>query len=206
MAQHLHSKKPSVASALRLALVMAALLACSREPPNSGKRLPKLPPTAVAPATFQIGLSLDGAAQAPLTQARLAAIPPDFVQAPRRKLWRFATIAGRPLPAGTVIAVTDTRGVTVEFREGEGVLVPVLAWSQRGEIVALFVDPADPFPAFHGEGGRLGRSPNESPRVSDVQRIAIVTTGAPTGAQGSAGTGSAGALLGSGSASSDATR
>jgi hypothetical protein len=163
-----------------LAIAMLAF-ACSRDQPNEGKRLPKLSnPPGDSAKDIHIDVVVAGQAKAPITAALLNATKPDWADA-RRKAWRFSTLltaAGAANDAATnnsSVAVTGTKGVTVQFpaTASDAAMVPVIVYSQRGEIVAQFVDPKDPFPAFHGEGGHLGRSPNPMPRVADVSKIEI---------------------------------
>ena len=59
-------------------------------------------------------------------------------------------------------------------RTAEG-LVAVIMVSRRGDVIATMVDEKEPFPRFHGQGGRLGRPPGEPlPRVPKVQKLRIV--------------------------------
>ena len=59
--------------------------------------------------------------------------------------------------------------------------VPVLMISRRGDVIAELVDPKEPFPEFHGQGGRLGRPPEPSPRVSSVERVRVFRPSSGTG-------------------------
>ncbi len=175
--------KDSIRGLIVLALALStvsALSSCSRDQPNAGKRLPKLgaPPVA-ADAALTIAVVVGGEPKASITAATLATTKPDWAEGPRRA-WRFETLLGAVgalapagLSAGTQISVTGTHGVTVDFAlvTPASPLVPVIMYSQRGEVVAQFVDPADPFPAFHGEGGHLGRSPSPTPRVAGVSKL-----------------------------------
>ena len=155
---------------------------CSRDQPNQGKRLPKLGvPPVTADAVLTIAVFVGGEAKASITAATLASTKPDWADGPRRA-WRFETLFGAVgavapggLSAGTQISVTGSHGVTVDFDliSPASPLVPVIVYSQRGEVVAQFVDPADPFPAFHGEGGHLGRSPSPTPRVAGVSKLEV---------------------------------
>jgi hypothetical protein len=45
--------------------------------------------------------------------------------------------------------------------------------TRRGDIVALLVDPADPFPSYHGQGRRLGRPGDPMPRIAGVKKIRV---------------------------------
>ena len=170
-----------VVLSLPLSLTLA-LAGCSRDQPNQGKRLPKLGvPPVTADSALNIAVVVAGQPKGPITAATLAATKPDWADGPRRA-WRFETLlvavgalAPGGLGAGTQISVTGSHGVTVDFAlvTPASPLVPVIVYSQRGEVVAQFVDPAEPFPAFHGEGGHLGRSPSPTPRVAGVSKLEV---------------------------------
>lgn len=159
-----------------LALVLMLALGCSKTESNEGKRMPQLapPPGGGTPATVSIAVAVDGQPRPPITAATLAATAPDWSDAPRRA-WRIARLVGIDANAQVTFAITGTRGVSIEMpaESTEHALVPALLLSQRGQIVAEFVDPSTPFPAFHGEGGRLGRPPDTTPRVSNVTKIEV---------------------------------
>src|SRR5262249_6828995 len=137
--------------------------------------VPGVPPPPQPPvATLSISLTVDGAARPPITSATLAALAPDWSD-PNHKIWRLARIAGVAASASLTFAVTGARDVTSEMpnESGDKKLVPALLLSQRGTPVAEFIDPAEPFSKFHGEGGRLGRSPDPMPRVQNVTKIDV---------------------------------
>lgn len=157
-------------------VLFVALAACGKsEPANEGKRMPAPPPSKrEIPADLNIVVVVDGEARPPITHAVLAAMPPDWSDKDMRKAWRVAKLVGVAEALDRSFAITGTtNNITVEFpaKSSANTLVPALALSQRGTVVVEFVDPADPFPRFHGEGGRLGRSPESEPRVAGVTRI-----------------------------------
>ena len=119
------------------------------------------------PADLRIDVEIDGAASAPIDGPRLQSIAPDYADDERRA-WRLETLLGK----ATSYTVTGARDVVVELHTIEGAPIPALLMSRRGDLVATLVDPKDPFPRFHGEGGRLGRPGDTLPRVSGVKRIA----------------------------------
>jgi len=49
----------------------------------------------------------------------------------------------------------------------------VLFLTRRGEVIVSMIDPKDPFPRYHGQGGRLQRAGDSWPRVVRVQRLEI---------------------------------
>ena len=159
---------------------LVACAACGKSEPakqgmNEGKRMPAPPPTKrEIPADLKITVTVDGEDKPPITHDVLVATPPDWSDKDQRKAWRVARLVGVEETVERSFAITGTtNNITVEFpaRSTQNALVPALSLSQRGTMVVEFVDPADPFPRFHGEGGRLGRSPEAEPRVSGVTRI-----------------------------------
>jgi hypothetical protein len=162
---------------IRQLLLVVLVFGCSKsEPNNEGKRLPQLPPPPSdgLPSTISIAVAVDGQARPAITAETLAATQPDWSDA-QRKAWRIAKLVGVEPTAQVTFAVTGTRGVMIEMpaESADHKLVPALLLSQRGAIVAEFIDPDAPFPAFHGEGGRLGRPPDPTPRVSNVTKIEV---------------------------------
>ena len=158
------------------ALVLLFAVACGKsEPSNEGKRMPAPPPSKrEIPADLKIAVIVDGQERPPITSALLAATPPDWGDKDQRKAWRVARLVGVEETVDRAFAITGTtNNITVEFpaKSTANALIPALSLSLRGTIVVEFVDPADPFPRFHGEGGRLGRSPESEPRVSGVTKI-----------------------------------
>ena len=137
--------------------------------------MPKPPPPLelTIPADLRIAVDLDGTAAPPITAANLASIPPDFIDKEHRA-WRISTLvgaaAGRP---GVVVAATGARGISIKMPIAGSGPVPALVVTRRGEVIATLVDPADPFPDFHGRGRRLGRPGDSLPRVAGVSAIHV---------------------------------
>ena len=69
------------------------------------------------------------------------------------------------------VAVAMARPATLEEPQ------PVLFFTRRGEVVATQVRPENPFPEFHGQGGRLRRPGDLTPRVSPVVKLRIHSRG-----------------------------
>lgn len=164
------------------ALAMAAVLlpACSRAgEEESGKRAPIAPPPPVIeiPQGLSIPVEVDGAKGPPITRATLAGLEPDFADEERRA-WRLTRI----LPSFTGPAIVEAVG-----RDGVSITMqrpatldepqPVLFFTRRGDVVATQVRPEDPFPRFHGQGGRLRRPGDLTPRVSPVVTLRVHTQG-----------------------------
>jgi hypothetical protein len=162
-----------------LMLVLALCAACGKsEPSNEGKRMPAPPPPVKAeiPANLSIAVTIDGTAKAPITKDTLTTMPPDWSDPQQRRAWKISRLVGVEDSPQISFAVTGTSSnITIELPavQTENPLVPCLVVSQRGTIVAEYVDPKDPFPRFHGEGGRLGRSPESEPRVNAVTKIEV---------------------------------
>jgi len=153
-------------------------VACKRSSDqNESKRMPKPPPPADAEASpeLHIVVEIDGKTDATIDAAKLNATKPDFIDGERRA-WRIESLVGASAKRdGTIIAVTGDKGVTVTLRQSKSDKDPmaVLAVSRRGEVVAAMVEPDEPFPPYHGQGGRLGRRGDPLPRVAGVTKIAV---------------------------------
>mgnify|MGYP000906934325 CR=1 FL=1 len=140
------------------------------------KRTPKPPPPAsAATPAVAIAVEVDAVAGTPIDGARLDAVKPDFSDEGRRT-WKMTTLLGdaakRP---GAVIAVSGAGGPEILLRNPEDASKPqpALMATRRGELVATMVSPDDPFPEYHGRGGRLGRSGDSVPRIVGVRRIRV---------------------------------
>jgi hypothetical protein len=161
----------------RVFFVGLSLLACAKSEPNEEKRIPKLapPPQAAVPSTLRIPVEIEGGDAQVIDGVRLEATPPTFEDKGKRA-WRLDGLVGaaasRP---GTRFAVTGEKDMTIvmEAPEGPDDEVPVLMANLRGDVVAALVEPSDPFPAYHGQGGRLQRKGDPLPRIAGVTRIRV---------------------------------
>jgi hypothetical protein len=163
---------------LAAAVLAAAALAagCSRAGDEAGtKRSPSQPPprSVEIPSDLSIAVTVDGAAHAAITAETLRGIHPDFADDERRA-WRVPTLLPEAERAGSVVEAVSPAGVGVRFehRTADG-LEPVLFLTRRGEVMVAAVDPKDPFPRYHGQGGRLRRGGDPMPRVAPVARLAV---------------------------------
>jgi hypothetical protein len=149
-------------------LIFCALLASCSKAGDSSKQMPKLPPPPNAQPTVSIAVDIDGKAAPPVD---LRASKPDFEDGEHRA-WRMTTLFG---PATKTVAVTGENDVTVQFQRASDARdpQPALMLTRRGDIVALLVDPADPFPSYHGQGRRLGRPGDPMPRIAGVKKIRV---------------------------------
>lgn len=166
--------------AARLAFVVISLAACDTGDPNEARRMPNPPPPEASAAFAQIGeieVVMDGVAQPKLDAAKLEATAPDFVSEDRRA-WKFTTLLGPAANGvGSKLAVTGEKGLVLELPRADEPAspIPVLVVSRRGDVMAAMVTEQDPFPPYHGRGGRLGRQGDPLPRIAGVTKIELTT-------------------------------
>jgi len=159
-------------------LVALSLIACDAGDPNEARRMPKPPPPEDAGVglAIAIGVSLDGKPAASIDTAKLDSVKPDF-QDEERRAWRFSTLLGARLDQpGAVVKVTGEKGIVLELPRAAGSTAPepVLMVSRRGEVMAALIEPDNPFPPYHGRGGRLGRRGDPLPRIAGVTQVDVV--------------------------------
>jgi hypothetical protein len=168
---------------VRSATIFGAFLlaaACSKAGDEAkAKRSPLSPPPSEVkiPAELNIPVEIDGEEAEPVTAARLSALAPDFADHDRRA-WRLTRVLGDAFaaPGSAVEAVGKTGvGISMARPEGDGGPQPVLYLTRRGEVVAAVVEPDDPFPDYHGLGGRLRRPGDPLPRVLPVVSLRVRT-------------------------------
>lgn len=160
---------------MRLLLVALAVAGCSKASDEaSAKKWQAQPPfkEMAPPSDLSIAVDVDGAARPPITAATLDQ-KPDFEDS-ERKAWLIARLVPEAAPAGTVVEASSPTGVSLKLAHPtpEG-LEPVIFLTRRGEIVVSTVDPKEPFPPYHGKGGRLHRAGDSMPRLSPVAKLAI---------------------------------
>ena len=158
----------------RWLLLLALAAACSKASKESDRLQREAPGSndSHVPADVSIAVAVDGADKAPITTATLASTKPDFVD-PERRAWRVATLVPEAV-TGTVVEAAGPTGVAVKFAQPTPAgLEPVLYLPRRGDLVVAAVDPKDPFPKYHGQGGRMHRAGDTMPRVSPVAKLAI---------------------------------
>lgn len=164
---------------IALSLTLALVAGCSRaEDERSGKRTPVAPPPVEVdiPRDLSIRVTVDGAVRPTLDAKALAAHAPDFKDEDRRA-WKLTGLVPELDHAGASIEARGKNGVSVRLERpsAPGGLEPVLFLTRRGELVATMLDPAQPFPDFHGQGGRLRRPGDSMPHVSPVLELAVRT-------------------------------
>lgn len=160
-------------------LIVLAVAACSRASDESeAKRspAPPPPPRVEIPRDLNIAVTLDGAAADPITRERLEAIAPDFHDEERRA-WRLTRVLPALDAPGAVIEARGPTGVSIKVPRPDDAAMPqpVLFFTRRGDVVVSVVDPADPFPGYHGQGGQLKRQGDPLPRLSPVTALSIET-------------------------------
>jgi len=161
---------------LALALTVVAAGACSRASDEGEAKqwaAPQPPKDMPPPADLAIVIKVDGAVKASITAETLRTAKPDFADA-ERTAWLIPTLVPDAAPRGTVVEAVSPAGVSVKFeRPSAAGLEPVLFLTRRGEIIVSAIDPKDPFPRYHGQGGRLHRAGDSLPRVNPVARLEI---------------------------------
>lgn len=159
-------------------LLALSLAACQKaSDATSAKRSPQPPPprSIEAPASLRIEVVVGGKPAMPIDAARLRATAPDFADAERRA-WKLSTLLGGELASpGTEFVVSGAPAAELLLKQpaAAGEPQPALLLNRRGELVATMLTPNAPFPAYHGEGGRLGRPGDTTPHLSGVVRIQV---------------------------------
>lgn len=159
----------------RTFVLIVLLAACRGDTPNEERKVPHLQPGPFEiPADLRIEVMVDGVGAREIDAARLRALPADFADQDRHA-WRLDNLLAGEL-GGRRAKVTGFggtgAGVVVEFPGTDR--VPVLLLNRRGHALLTLVDPANPFPRFHGEGGRLARPGHDQPQMI-VRRLEIET-------------------------------
>ncbi len=161
----------------RWLLVLVAVLASACSKPSeesSAKKWPAPPPSGEVqiPPELSIAVTVDGAKHAAITAATLKSTKPDFSDA-ERKAWLIPTLVPDAHDVHTVEA-SSSAGISMKFRSptADGV-EPVLFLTRRGEVIVSALDPKDPFPGHHGQGGRLHRPGDSMPHLEKVTRLEI---------------------------------
>ena len=161
-----------IRQALAIALIAAA--ACGKaSDEGEAKQWPgEQPPKDVAiPASLSIAVTVDGVAKPALTADVLKGKKPDFADSDR-KAWLVTTLVAEA--PGSIVEAFGPNGVSVSFAQPtKDGLESVVFLTRRGEAIFSAIDPKDPFPGFHGRGGRLHRPGDSMPHVSSITRLEI---------------------------------
>jgi hypothetical protein len=159
-----------------MSLLAALALSCTKASESTdAKRSPKPPPgpaSSEPSTTLSIATDIDGAPAAAIDSAKLNATNPDFKNDDHRA-WKLTSLLPNTSRPGMAFAVTGEQDVTIVLRSPRTPtdLIPAVMLNRRGELFANMIDPADPFPAFHGQGGRLARPGDPSTRIAGVKKI-----------------------------------
>lgn len=161
----------------RWIVLALALIACSKAGEESRtKRSPAAPPPANVeiPTDLAIRVAVDGVAQAPIDAAALRDRPADFADDERRA-WRLTTLIPAFDEPGRTIEAVGSSGMTLKLDRPATptAMTPVLFLTRRGDVVVAVVDPAQPFPDYHGQGGRLRRPGDAQPHLSPVTALIV---------------------------------
>ena len=160
-----------------VALALACASCSKASDSTDGKRMPKPPPpaTAAPAAAATVSVESDGTPAPAIDAAKLATVAPDFKDDEHRA-WKMTTLVGAAASRqGAVIAATGEKDITILLRRpsGDKDPVPALIVNRRGELFASLLAPEEPFPAYHGQGGRLARPGDPLPRVGGVTKIRV---------------------------------
>ena len=141
---------------MRRVALLLLLAACSKPGNESeSKQWADHPPAkdVPIPEKLEIAVTLDGTKVPSITATRLRAVKPDFADE-ERKAWRIPTLVADAAAPGVIEAFTPT-GISVKFPHPtpDG-LEPVLFLTRRGEVIVAALNPKDPFPGHHGQGGQ----------------------------------------------------
>lgn len=159
-------------------VALCLALGCSRAGDEAETKRWATPPPGkdIAIPNLRIEVAVDGGARPAITGDSLRAARPDFADEDH-KAWLIPTLVPEARAAGTTVEAVSGAGVSVKFAHptADG-LEPVLFLTRRGDVIVSALDPKDPFPRYHGQGGRLRRAGDPMPRVSPVARIEITHT------------------------------
>ncbi len=160
------------------------LLACSKPGEDSdAKRRPIAEPAPgiKLPDTLEVPVEVTGKVVQTLTIADLKEHKPDFVD-DERQAWRIDTLLSpETFPSGAIVEAVGADGVGISMRHpsNDKMPLPVLFLTRRGVVVAAALRAEDPFPDYHGQGGRLRRPGDPMPRLlSPLARLRVVLPGA----------------------------
>jgi hypothetical protein len=103
----------------------------------------------------------------------LLAAKPDFTDADHRA-WLISTLVPAASAAGTTVEASSPTGVSLKLSHpmSDG-FEPVMYLTRRSEIIVAALDPKQPFPAYHGQGGRLHRAGDARPHIGPVAKLVI---------------------------------
>ena len=159
-------------NALRAQAILVSLfcLACSKPGEDSeAKRspIPEPAPGATLPKGLSIPVELGSAVVFTITSEMLEKRKPDFKD-DERQAWRLDKLLDESVfPPGSVLEASGSDGVGISMHRpaSDDEPLPVVVLTRRAEVVAAIVKASDPFPDYHGQGGRLHRPGDPLPRL-----------------------------------------
>jgi len=172
---------------MRIWIVVAAAAAlagaCSKAGDESQARRAPIappPPTVHVPADLHIPVTVDGKEAAAITAASLQKLEPDFADEEHRA-WRLVRLVPAFDRDGAVLEARGHAGVSLRLDRPASAeaLQPVLFLTRRGDVIVSVLDPTNPFPGFHGQGGRLRRAGDPQPRIQPVTALEVVDEAKP---------------------------
>ncbi len=157
---------------MRALAIAASLLSLACSKPGEGSEakrspIPEPAPGATLPSDLSIPVELDGTVVMTIGAELLETRKPDFSDT-ERKAWRLDKLLDEskfPLGATLEAVGSDGVGIAMHRPENDDEPLPVVALTRRGELVAAIVKASDPFPNYHGQGGRLHRPGDPLPRL-----------------------------------------
>lgn len=170
-------------------LVSLFCLACSKPGDDSeAKRspIPEPAPGAKLPADLAIPVEQGSKVVFTIKAEMLNSRKPDFKD-DERQAWRLDKILEQEVfPPGSILEASGTDGVGISMQRpaSDTEPLPVLVLTRRAEVVAAIVKASDPFPDYHGQGGRLHRPGDPLPRLlTSVVRLRVQPgdSGSPSG-------------------------
>lgn len=174
---HLAIRRNLGACAAPLLVAVTMAVACSDAGDASfAKRSPVPPPprSVEVPMDLAIPVDIDDRAGTPVTRERLLSLRPDFMDSDRR-VWLLTQVLGDAFTPGSVVEAVGEGSVAIAMSHPSAAEEPqpVLFLTRRGDVVVTVVLPENPFPDYHGQGGRLRRPGDLTPRISPVSRLRV---------------------------------
>jgi len=161
---------------MRWLVVLCVVSGCSRASREGEAKQWAAPPPDKdirIPTSLHIAIMVDGAARGALTADTLSGIKPGFAD-DEHKAWLIAALVPEARRSGSVVEVVSNAGITIKFTyPTPNGLEPAIFLTRRSDVIVVALDPRDPFPRYHGQGGQLRRAGDPMPHISEVARIEI---------------------------------
>jgi hypothetical protein len=160
-----------------LGVGLTLVAACSKAGDESQARRAPIPPPPIevkVPADLRITVQVDGVDAPAITAAALGGLAPDYSDHDHHA-WRLTRLVPAFDRDGEVIEARGAQGVALKLERpaSDQAPQPVLFLTRRGDVAVTVIDPANPFPEFHGQGGRLKRQGDPMPRIQPVVALAV---------------------------------